>query len=91
MGRNSKKRRTRKRSPSVSSSSSSSSSASSSSEKRARVKLRKLERRLQMIENNKAFQVHPRDEDVVPEFDPQKSELSVEAWVSRVDDIAKTR
>jgi hypothetical protein len=82
-------KRQRKQSSS-SSSSTSSTSTSSSSSGDAKRQLKKLKRRLATIERASNFSGPGlNDEALIAIFDPQKDHLTIEAWVSRVDDVAK--
>jgi hypothetical protein len=49
-------------------------------------KIRKLEKRLQQFETRARSTAHPGDDKMIPMFDPQKTDITVESWVRRVDD-----
>lgn len=82
VGRSSKTRRSREKRQHRSSNSSSSSTSSVSSDN-ARRQVRSLKKRLASIENSASkLGVPGSDETLVPIFDPQINDLTIEAWVS---------
>jgi hypothetical protein len=78
----------RRRSESSLSSESESSSSSEYDDNRKNRKIRKLEKRLSEMESRSKFPTQG-DEKIIPEFNPQQSSLSIDAWVRRVDEIAE--
>jgi hypothetical protein len=94
-GRSSRPKK-RQRSPSSSSSFSSSSHRSSSNstidqeETRRKLKgLKTLERRMYDMVHRASFSCHSGEEKVIPIFDPQRSEQSIESWVLQVDELVQ--
>ncbi|KAJ3655929.1 hypothetical protein Zmor_015036 [Zophobas morio] len=71
-----------------------SSSSSSSSEENAKVRLKRLEKRLKRMERTRrANESRPApsqaDANVIPVFDPQNSAPSINTWVNRMDMLAE--
>lgn len=69
--------------------STSSSSSSNSSDGKSK-KIRKLEKRLKLIESRPRLVSHPGDDKMIPLFDPHGTNIAVDVWVHRVDELAET-
>lgn len=50
--------------------------------------IRKLEKRLREVESRPRLAHHPGDDKLIPVYDPQKSDLAIDVWVRRVDELA---
>jgi hypothetical protein len=55
-----------------------------------RRKIQKLEKSVQQFKSRARFTNHPGDDKMIPAFDPQKTDLALESWVRRVDELADT-
>lgn len=90
-GKKSKKKLTKKRRNRQSSSSSSSSTFSDSSDSSTDTEHKKRKNRKRHFKGSVSFmgQFNAGDEKMIPTFDPQRSEQSIETWVRRVDDLAR--